>query len=95
MPVLLDPENALALDVLLAGIDAQGLDWHLSAPDAADLPRIRGIGGAQVPRGKGQYGRVPASAAAISSTPVQRLARNSLKLRSGRCRSNSRSCQAR
>ncbi|CFD89875.1 UDP-3-O-[3-hydroxymyristoyl] glucosamine N-acyltransferase [Bordetella pertussis] len=44
MPVLLDPENALALDVLLAGIDAQGLDWHLSAPDAADLPRIRGIG---------------------------------------------------
>src|SRR5690606_8509489 len=39
--------------------------------------------------------RVPARAAATSSAPVQRLARNSMKLRSGRFRSNVTSCQAR
>jgi len=43
MPLLLDPEQALPLDQLLAQVDTKGLDYDIRPLSLAEMPRLAGL----------------------------------------------------
>lgn len=43
MPILLNPDQALTLDSVLADANTQGLEWHIDAAPGAIMPKVRGI----------------------------------------------------